>query len=162
MINPDPSVDEIRQKFDRERAAAQGRTVPGAGALTYRDLANALTLLSVRNNPLFEQLHGGKWSPLLTDPSLSRISQNEMKKLMVEISADLAYRLWELLEEPEQLTEDLGYARSFTRDWEREAISCQLPQVADEVSKCSKCSEALVDDEWHFCPACGTELRTAT
>ncbi|WP_437207030.1 hypothetical protein [Planctomicrobium sp. SH664] len=47
-----------------------------------RDEANALVALAFRNGPL-EDLHAGKHSPLLDDPSLSRITDAEMKVLMI-------------------------------------------------------------------------------
>ena len=53
-----------------------------------RDEANALTAYAFRNGQL-EQLHAGKSSPLTADPSLSRITNEEMKQLMIEASAKL-------------------------------------------------------------------------
>ena len=56
---------------------------------THRDQANVLTLLAFRNGPL-EDLHAGKYSPMLEDPELSRITDEEMKTIMINASAKLA------------------------------------------------------------------------
>src|ERR1043166_4022114 len=61
-------------------------------AWTARDEANALTVCAFRHGFL-EDLHAGKHSPLLDDLTLSRISDQEMKKLMIESSAQLAHML---------------------------------------------------------------------
>jgi len=47
-----------------------------------RDEANAIVALAFRNGPL-EDFHSGKHSQLLDDPSLSRITDKEMKALMI-------------------------------------------------------------------------------
>jgi hypothetical protein len=51
------------------------------GGFTVRDEANAIVAYAFRNGPL-EDLHAGRWSELLNDPSLSRITDQEMKQLM--------------------------------------------------------------------------------
>jgi len=56
---------------------------------TIREEANALTCCAFRNGSI-EELHAGKYSELLEQPELSRITDAEMKKLMVEASAKLA------------------------------------------------------------------------
>lgn len=55
------------------------------GGFTLRDEANAIVSWTFRNGPL-ERLHRGKWSPLLEDPRLMRITQAEMKELMLNMS----------------------------------------------------------------------------
>lgn len=57
--------------------------------MTIREEANALTCNAFRNGCL-EQLHAGKYSELLEKPELSRITDTEMKKLMIESSTELA------------------------------------------------------------------------
>ena len=47
-----------------------------------RDEANAIVAIAFRNGPL-EDLHAGKASDLLTNNELSRITQEEMKQLML-------------------------------------------------------------------------------
>jgi len=57
--------------------------------LTIREEANALTCCAFRNGYI-EELHAGKHSTLLETPGLSRITDGEMKKLMIGASAKLA------------------------------------------------------------------------
>jgi hypothetical protein len=59
---------------------------------TLRDEANALTAHAFRNGFL-EDLHAGKHSPLLDQPGYSRITDDEMKRLMIEASEKLARML---------------------------------------------------------------------
>lgn len=49
---------------------------------TTRDEANALVAYAFRNGPI-ENLHAGKYSELLENENLSRITDDEMKTLMV-------------------------------------------------------------------------------
>lgn len=56
---------------------------------SYREEANALVHQCLRAG-FIEELHAGKSSILLEDESLSRITDEEMKKLMIETSAKLA------------------------------------------------------------------------
>ena len=62
--------------------------------------ANVLTLLAFRNGPI-EDLHAGKNSPLLEDKTLSRITDAEMKTLMIAASRKLAELLTLRDEDPE-------------------------------------------------------------
>ena len=57
--------------------------------MTIREEANALTCCAFSNGYI-EELHAGKHSPLLETPRLSRITDAEMKKLMIGASAQLA------------------------------------------------------------------------
>ena len=59
------------------------------GGFTERDEANALIAMAVRNGPI-EELHAGKHSTLLEDVSLSRITDAEMKVIMVHATRLLA------------------------------------------------------------------------
>ncbi len=52
------------------------------GGFTLRDEANAIVAWAIRNGPL-ENLHAGKSSKLLKDDSLSRITDREMKELVL-------------------------------------------------------------------------------
>jgi hypothetical protein len=52
------------------------------GGFTLRDEANAIVAWALRNGPL-EDLHAGKPSKLLEDDSLSRITDTEMKSLIL-------------------------------------------------------------------------------
>jgi len=102
-----------------QRAGADPRLPLPAGAkFSYRDQANVLTLLAFRNGPI-EDLHAGKYSPLLEDPGLSRITDEEMKKLMIAASTKLA----ELLElrdsDPDAFAQLLAVNWRQVRNWER-------------------------------------------
>ncbi len=52
------------------------------GGFSIRDEANAIVALAVRNGPL-EDLHAGVSTELLDDPGNSRITDDEMKELMI-------------------------------------------------------------------------------
>jgi hypothetical protein len=52
------------------------------GGFTARDEANAIVAWALRNGFL-EDLHAGKHSELLEDRSLSRITDSEMKEIMI-------------------------------------------------------------------------------
>ena len=52
------------------------------GGFTLRDEANAIVASAFRNGPL-EDLHAGEWSELLENEKLSRITDEEMKALMI-------------------------------------------------------------------------------
>ncbi len=56
---------------------------------SYREEANALTHQCLRLG-FIEELHAGKYSKLLENPKFSRITQEEMKKLIIETSSKLA------------------------------------------------------------------------
>jgi hypothetical protein len=68
---------------------------------TIREEANALTCCAFRNGYI-EDLHAGKYSPLLETPGLSRITDTEMKKLMIGASAKLSELLAMKEADPEQ------------------------------------------------------------
>ena len=52
------------------------------GGFTVRDEANAIVAYAFRNGPL-EDLHAGAWSELLNDKALSRITDQELRELML-------------------------------------------------------------------------------
>jgi hypothetical protein len=86
---------------------------------TTRDEANALTAYAFRNGAL-EDLHAGKSSPLLDDQSLSRISEDEMRQLMITASEQLAQLLEFRSKSPDDYTRFLQeynvfYCSSWTR-----------------------------------------------
>ncbi len=86
--------------------------------LTTRQEANALVALVFRNGFL-EDLHAGSHSDLLVDPSLSRVSDSEMKQLMIETSAKLA-ELFELntRNQDEYWRQVLWAFDSFAKSWD--------------------------------------------
>jgi hypothetical protein len=87
---------------------------------TLRDEANALTAFAFRNGFL-EDLHAGKTSPILTQPGYSRISDEEMRKLMIEASEKLEQMLRMRREEPGRYEVFIrDYQRKYCRSWKRE------------------------------------------
>jgi len=124
--------------------------------LTLRDEANAITAHVFRNGFL-EDLHSGLPSPLVTNPRFARITDPEMKKLMIESSAKLAHWLClrEMLleEKPEayyQLLRVVAFRAS--RNWEREAQSCEI-SAPEYKQACVSCNYPL-HPEWRCCPVC--------
>jgi hypothetical protein len=86
---------------------------------TLRDEANALTAFAFRNGFL-EDLHAGRHTPLLEDASNSRITDPEMKRLMIEASKKLEELLrlrWASPAEYEEFVR--SYNRRYCRGWER-------------------------------------------
>jgi len=83
-------IRELRG-LSHEEIADMDRQLNAAypGGFNERDEANALIALAVRNGPI-ENLHAGKWSALLEDDSLSRITDEEMKVLMINAARMLA------------------------------------------------------------------------
>ena len=89
------------------------------GGFTVRDEANALTAWAFRNGPL-EDLHAGAYSPLLEDESLSRITDAEMKTLMLYACRQLAELLALKSDNPEEYDRQIkSYAFRYCRSWER-------------------------------------------
>ena len=87
---------------------------------TIRDEANALTACAFRNGFL-EDLHAGKPSELLTQPGLSRISDEEMRKLMIQASAKLEELLRLKCETPAKYEEWVrDYNRKYCHSWKRD------------------------------------------
>lgn len=89
------------------------------GGFTLRDEANALTAFAFRNGPL-EDLHSGRSSPLTDDPSLSRITDAEMRQLMITASERLATILALRDRDPEKYRSFvIGYNIMYCSSWER-------------------------------------------
>ena len=102
-----------------QRAGADPRLpLPPGGKFSYRDQANVLALLAFRNGPI-EDLHAGKYSPLLEDPELSRITDEEMKTLMIDASAKLAELLALRDNDPDDFARLLAVNWRQVRNWER-------------------------------------------
>jgi hypothetical protein len=76
---PAEQLDALTDRI--ERASAE--------MFNHRDEANALIAFAVRNGPL-ETLHAGKYSSLLEDHTLSRITDDEMRILMISTTRMLA------------------------------------------------------------------------
>lgn len=89
------------------------------GGFDRRDEANALVAMSVRNGPL-ENLHAGKSSPMLEDDTLSRLTDDDMKAIMVFATRTVAMMLWMRDEAPEVYQRYVqAYAARYCRSWER-------------------------------------------
>jgi hypothetical protein len=140
--------------FETDRS----QTIPlrGHPELTLRDDANAITAHVFRNGFL-EDLHSGLPSPLVPNPRFARVTDPEMKKLMIESSAKLAHWLYlreMLLEEKPEAYYQLLSVVAFraARNWEREAQSCEVaaPQYQQA---CASCHYPL-HPEWRCCPVC--------
>jgi hypothetical protein len=94
---------------------------PVAGEWTVRDEANALTALAFRNGFL-EDLHSEHYQPL-HEPSVRRITGDEIKKLMLESSAVLAGLLRLRTENPDKYRQTIAWAsESYCAQWERHAV----------------------------------------
>lgn len=89
------------------------------GEFTIRDEANALVACAFRNGPL-ENLHSGKHSELLENSDLSRITNDEMKQLMINACETLANLLTLKEENPEEYRRKMkDYGEMYCWNWER-------------------------------------------
>jgi len=86
---------------------------------TLRDEANAIVAMCFRNGPI-EDLHAGMSSELLSDPELSRITDDEMKTLMIN-ACEHVTKLLELKESDPATyyRQMLAYNQMYCRQWER-------------------------------------------
>jgi hypothetical protein len=113
MNSYDPSI------FHGAITAAQAEPSAILPGLTVRDEANALVAGAIRNDALFESLHAGRSIPELQDPAVSRISDAEMKQLMIRFSAAVAWLLHLRDEKPEEYARQIDFFRWYTGNWER-------------------------------------------
>ena len=89
------------------------------GGFDYRDEANALIAMAVRNGPL-EELHSGLHSTLLEEDALSRLTDDEMKVLMIYATRMLAALLALRDNAPEAYRRHVqSYGRIYCDRWER-------------------------------------------
>jgi len=87
--------------------------------VTIREEANALTCIAVRNGYL-EELHAGKYSELLEKPGLSRLTDTEMKKLMIGISSKVAELLEMKESHPAEYWKQIVYFNeNYSARWEK-------------------------------------------
>lgn len=86
---------------------------------TIRDEANAIVAMAFRKGPI-EDLHAGKSSELLSNPELSRITDDEMKTLMINACEQVA-KLLELKDtDPEEYYRQmLSFNHMYCRRWKR-------------------------------------------
>jgi hypothetical protein len=76
------SQKQVGRSTPYEELSGKSRADGSADQFTLRDEANAIVAYAFRNGPI-ENLHAGKYSELLTDQSLSRITNEEMKTIML-------------------------------------------------------------------------------
>jgi hypothetical protein len=90
------------------------------GGFDRRDEANAIIAMSVRNGPI-ENLHAGKHSPLLEDETLSRLTDADIKTIMLYATKMVTFMLWLRDEAPEVYRRYVQvYGSRYCRMWERQ------------------------------------------
>jgi hypothetical protein len=115
-----PSVPSKDQEALVEQELLNHVRLTSEVEFTLRDEANALTAYAFRNGFL-EDLHAGKSSPLLEQPGYSRISDDEMRKLMIEASAKMEEMLRLKREQPGKYALFMrDYQRRYCRKWKRD------------------------------------------
>lgn len=89
------------------------------GGFGLRDEANAIVAYAFRNGPI-ENLHAGKYSSLLEDKTLSRITDDEMKMLMLNACEKMEELLRMKASSPDEYyTFIASYGWRFCRRWQR-------------------------------------------
>jgi hypothetical protein len=112
-------TEHILRTFDDRSASQSGMALKVADGFTHRDEANALIAMAVRNGPL-ETLHAGKYSAWLEDDALSRVTDDEMKILMMYATRMLATLLKMRDETPEIYRRYIeNYGSMYCNGWER-------------------------------------------
>lgn len=108
-------------ELSAEQLAALDRQVQELfpGGFDHRDEANAIIAMAVRNGPI-ENLHAGESSALLEDDTLSRLTDDEIKAIMIYATRTVALMLRLRDECPDIYREYLqAYASRYCRSWER-------------------------------------------
>ena len=111
----------MKRRIKGMRKHSPGRMRPSlTGKFTVRDEANALTAFAFRYGFL-EDLHAGRPSPLFQKPGYSRISDDEMRHLMIEVSEKLEQMLRLKRDDPVRYEAVIrGYHMMYCQDWKRE------------------------------------------
>ncbi len=100
-----------------------------------REEANALTCYAFRNGKL-ENLHAGKDSELLNKSGLSRITDDEMKQLMIEASRKLAELLLLRDTDRDRYDQLVDYmCNSYTRNWVKDEPAAKPPELPSKIAK---------------------------
>ena len=86
--------------------------------LSIREEANAITVWAFRNG-FIEKLHAGKYSELLENPELSRITDAEMKRLNIEVSTKIAEILTMRGANPAEYAKRIGFFLQYCEKWEK-------------------------------------------
>jgi hypothetical protein len=141
--------------LDQVVEAHRAQTLPlfGHPGLTVRDEANVMTAFAFRDAGLEDFVSASAAG------SVSRLSNAEMEQLLVATSARLAHwlavREHYLGEDPAAYRQLVTMAKMISTDeWEREALTAELRSAP----QCRACY-ALINEAWHYCPACGRALR---
>jgi len=87
--------------------------------LSRREIANALVVWVFRNG-VIEDLHAGKHSELLENPELSRITNAEMKKLMIECCEKMESVLKLMEEDRDEFWRKVRIFHEHARGWNKE------------------------------------------
>jgi len=96
---------------------AIGQHLPGG--FTLRDEANTIVACAFRNGPI-EDLHAGEPSELLDNPELSRITDDEMKAIMINACEAMERLLREKQEDAgAYYLKIMEYNRRYCRAWDR-------------------------------------------
>ncbi len=99
---------------------ASSQTGPMKPVLTSREEANAIVCWAFRNGFL-EELHAGERSALLESSKYSRITNAEMKKLMVECATKMAEILQLRDRNPAKYwSQIMFFHESYTKNWLKE------------------------------------------
>jgi hypothetical protein len=102
-----------------EELRARSRADASVDQFTLGDEANAIVACAVRNGPI-ENLHAGNYSELLTDQSLSRITNEEMKTIMVNACRKVEELLLLKESDPHEYERRLrDYNFRYCHKWER-------------------------------------------
>lgn len=124
-------LEELQGRLDRDAASRDDKTAaqaPGVprpaidgqpGRFSRRDEANAIVAYAFRNGPI-ENLHAGKYSKLLEDSSLCRITDPEMKSLMLSACEKMEELLRLKESEPDKYEKTIRWFNSeYCKGWDR-------------------------------------------
>lgn len=107
------------------------------GGFTLRDEANAIVVYAFRNGPL-EDRHKGESSELLENPKLRRITDAEMKELMLNACEHMEKLLRLKQEDPTAYYQKLlGFSMQFCRDWDRQSPPDRTSGTSRAVAACA-------------------------
>jgi hypothetical protein len=88
-------------------------------SFTLRDEANAIVAYAFRTGPI-EELHAGVASDLLANPELSRITDEEMKRIMIAACQAVERLLREKHADPgAYYLKMMDYGHRYCRGWDR-------------------------------------------
>lgn len=109
----------IYMNKDNKKINKYLKDICGIKNFTLRDEANSITACAFRNGFL-EDLHAGKHSKLLEKEDYSRITQEEMKKIMIETSAKIEQILRMKKEYPKKYEQFVkAYNILYCKGWDR-------------------------------------------